>query len=188
MDPGRPEAFEIPARLGDAAASRRAPQPRPGKGGGRLALVCLLEGRLQEALNLTPGGLGVGDTQRAVAMRGVLCYLTGRCAEAERMAVLLMAPQALVQPRLEGEAPATGLGALQRAARPVMTHASYAVGLALLGHLDGAAGAWREAQAEASRAGLPGLLDVDRVLLGRVASAGPWSDPRPPHSVPPPAP
>jgi hypothetical protein len=186
MGPGSPQSFEIHARLGRAGEARRVPQPRRGRAGRQAVLVLMLEGRLDEALALTQDGLSVDDSQRAVTVRAVLCYLSGRCVEAERLACLLMSPQALVQPRLEGEAPSTGLGALQRAARPVMIQSSYSVGLALLGHLDGAAAAWRDAQLRAAKVGLPGLLDVDRVLLRRVAPSGPWSDPVPPHRLPPP--
>ena len=95
-----------------------------------------------------------------------------------------MAPQALRQARLTGDAPASALGSLQRAAREVMVHASYAVGLALLGHMEGASSSWNTAQALATKAGLTGLLDVDRVLLRRVAPDGPWSTPLPPHRPP----
>jgi hypothetical protein len=177
-------SFEIHARLGDAAGARRVPRTRRKSARRHEVLVLLLEGRLDEALAQTQGDLGAEDGQRALMARAVLCHLTGRCAEAARLASLLMSPQSLVQPRLEGEVPAAGLGALQRAARPVMNQASFAVGLALLGHLEGAAAAWREAAALAAKAGLPGLLDVDRVLLSRVAPDGPWSGPIPPHRLP----
>jgi hypothetical protein len=186
MGPQSPESFEINARLGNAVEARLVPRPRRAKVGAQMVLVLMLEGRLEEALALTEAGKGVEDSQRAVTARAVLCYLSGRCAEAEKLARLLMSPQALMQPRLEGDVPSTGLGALQRAARPVMNQASYAVGLVLLGHFEGAAAAWREAQDMAAKAGLLGLLDVDRVFLRRVAPGGPWSDPVPAHRVPPP--
>jgi hypothetical protein len=185
VGPHSPESFEIHARLGNSGEARLVPRPRRAKAGAQAVLVLTLEGRLEEALALTEAGRGLEDGQRAVTARAVLCYLSGRCAEAEKLARLLMSPQALMQPRLEGGVPSTGLGALQRAARPVMVQASYAVGLALLGHLEGAGAAWREAQGLAAKAGLPGLLDVDRVFLRRVAPEGPWSDPVPPHRVPP---
>jgi hypothetical protein len=186
VGPESPQSFEIHARLGRASEARRVPQPRRGKAARQAVLVLMLEDRLDEALAMTQDGLSADDSQRTVTVRAVLCYLNGRCVEAERLAGLLMSPQALVQPRLEGEAPSTGLGALQRAARPVMIQSAYAVGLALLGHLEGAAAAWQDAQRLSMRAGLPGLLDVDRVLLRRVAPGGPWSDPVPPHRMPPP--
>ena len=188
MGPLSPESFEIHARLGNVREARLVPRTRRAKAGAQAVLVLTLEGRLEEALALTEAGKGVEDSQRAVTARAVLCYLSGRCAEADKLARLLMSPQALMQPRLEGDVPSTGLGALQRAARPVMIQTSYAVGLALLGHLEGAAAAWREAQGLATKAGLPGLLDVNRVFLRRVVPDGPWSDPVPPHRVPPPGP
>ena len=100
------------------------------------------------------------------------------------MARLLMAPDSLAQPRLEGDAPPTGLGALQRAARPVRNRASYAAALLLLDHVPEAGAEWREAERLAELAGIPGLLDLDRVLLRRLAPEGPWSLPPPPHRRP----
>jgi hypothetical protein len=184
MEPGRPEVFEIAARLGRPDLARDAPQPRPGKVREQEVLVLLEEGRLQEALALSERYLTDRDTQRSVALRAVLCYLGGRCREADRLARLLMSPQALRQARLEGEAPESGLGALQRAARDILVHSAYAVALAVLGHLEGSGEAWMVAQSMAVRAGLAGLLDVDRVMLRRVAPSGPWSDPPPRHSPP----
>jgi hypothetical protein len=147
------------------------------------ALLLLEEGRLEEAYDATmrfQEPLG----QRATVMKGVLAHLTGRCAEAEDLARSLLSPQSFAQVRLDGEVPPTGLGGLLREARAVRTHASYAAGLVLLGQAVSAEAEWKEAERIAERAGMPGLLDVDRVLFRRMARGGPWSLPPPPHRVP----
>jgi hypothetical protein len=146
-------------------------------------LLLMEEGRLDEAYayaskSRAPFG------QRAMVMRAVLAYLTGRCPEAEGLAHDLLSPQSLTQVRLDGEGFSTGRGALLRAAREVRTHASYAAGLILLGQTVSAEAEWDKAERLAERAGMPGLLDVDRVLIRRVARAGPWSAPPPPHHPP----
>jgi hypothetical protein len=146
-------------------------------------LLLIEEGRLEEAYAAT-ARFQVPLSQRAMVMKAILAHMTGRCPEAERLARSLLSPHTLAQVRLDGEAPPTGLGGLLRAAREVRTHASYAAGLALLDQAASAGAAWNEAERLAERAGLPGLLDVDRVLLRRVAREGPWSASPLPHRRP----
>lgn len=184
--PNQPEAFQILVRQDRPAAARRLPQ---GARGGRLtrresmdAAFLLEEGRFEAAYGtLARDADGQPQLQRAVALRAALAYLTGRCSEARRLAALLLAPYAFNQSNLYGEAPSHGLGALQRAARDARVHASFALGLALLDYLPQAWEQWRTAENLTDAAGLPGLLDMDRVLLRRVAPLGPWAAPPPPH-------
>ncbi len=166
------------------ALPRSARDPNDLAKGGMEATLLLEEGRFEEAYLRVPVEPDGGITQRGAILRGVLASLTGRCREAKKMARLLMAPDSLAQPRLEGDAPPTGLGALQRAARPVRNRASYAAALLLLDHVPEAGAKWREAERLAELAGIPGLLDLDRVLLRRLAPEGPWSLPPPPHRRP----
>lgn len=147
-------------------------------------LLLLEEGRLEEAYDATTRfqePLG----QRATAIKAVLAHMTGRCPKARLLAQSLLSPQSLAQVHLDGEAPPTGLGGLLRAARDIRTHASYAAGLVLLDQVSSAAVEWNEAERLSEDAGMPGLLDVDRVLLRRVAGIGPWSASPPPHRRPP---
>jgi len=146
-------------------------------------LLLLEEGRLEEAYDATTrfrDPLG----QRATVLKGVLAHMTGRCTEAERLARILLSPQSIAQVQLEREVPPTGLGGLLRVAREVRTQASYAAGLVLLDQISSAGEEWREAERLSEEAGMPGLLDVDRVLLRRVARTGPWSASPPPHRLP----
>jgi len=154
--------------------------------GDQEVLLLLEEGRLEEAYDATTRfrePLG----QRATVMKGVLAHMTGRCTEAGHLARILLSPQSIAQVRLDGEAPPTGLGGLLRVAREVRTHASYAEGLALLDQVPTAGAEWSKAERLSEEAGMPGLLDVDRVLLRRVARTGPWGASPPPHRRPPPA-
>lgn len=162
----------------DRARNRSVSVPRETN-----ALLLTEEGRLEEAYALTEGLPASGD-QRAVLLRAVLAQMTGRCSEAERRARSLLSPHAFVQARLDGKAPPSGLGGLQRAAREVRVHASYAAGLVLLGQEVAARAEWEIAERLADWAGLPGLLDEDRVLLRRVASEGPWRALPPAHGRP----
>lgn len=146
-------------------------------------LLLVEEGRLEEAWVLWESHNGPRG-QRAALLGAVLAHLTGRCLEAERGARSLLAPHSFTQMILVGEAPPMGLGGLQRVARDVRIHASYAAGLLLLGQEASAAPEWETAERLAARAGLPGLLDDDRILLRRVAPEGPWSAPPPAHRRP----
>ncbi len=184
--PNQPEAFQILVRQDRPAAARRLPQRARGGGLTRRermdAALLLEEGRFEAAYGaLAREADGQPPLQRAVALRAALAYLTGRCAETQRLAALLLAPYAFNQSNLYGDAPAHGLGALQRAARDARVYASFALGLALLDYLPQAGEQWRTAETMADAAGLPGLLDMDRVLLRRVAPLGPWAAPSPPH-------
>ena len=146
------------------------------------ALLLIEEGRLEHAWASMSLAEPVG--QRATLLRAVLAHLTGRCSEAELRARSLLSPHTFAQARLDGEAPSTGLGGLQRVAREVRVHASCAAGLILLGQEVSARAEWEAAERLADRAGLPGLLDEDRILLRRVAGDGPWSAAPPPHRRP----
>ncbi len=182
----RPEAFEILVRQDRPAEARLLPKRTRGgrliKRGTMEAELLLEEGRFEAAYQALAREDAEGpQVQRAVALRAALATLTGRCSEARRLAALLLAPYAFNQSNLFGEAPAHGLGALQRAARDARVHASFALGLALLNYLPEAGAQWRTAENLTDAAGLPGLLDMDRVLLRRVAPLGPWAAPPPPH-------
>jgi hypothetical protein len=177
-------AVEVWVRLDRPREARlileRAPRGRVAGLRDEQTLLLLEEGRLDEAYasasrSRAPFG------QRATAMKAVLAHLTGRCSEADGLAFDLLSPQSLTQVRLDREGFSTGRGALLRAAREVRTHASYAAGLILLGQTVSAEVEWEEAERLAARAGMPGLLDVDRVLLRRVARTGPWNASPPPH-------
>lgn len=146
-------------------------------------LLLVEEGRLEEAWVLRESLTGPSG-QRAALLRAVLAHLTGRCVEAEREARSLLTPHSFTQVSLLGKAPLTGMGGLQRAARDVRIHASCAAGLILLGQEASAVAEWETAERLADWAGLPGLLDEDRILLRRVARQGPWSAPPPPHRRP----
>ncbi len=159
IGPERPEALETLIRLDLPGRARALPRivhrqawPRKGE---LEATLLLEEGRFEEAYQKVPLEIEGGITQREAILRGVLANLTGKCEEAERMAQLLMAPDSLPQPRLEGDAPRTGLGALQRAARPVRTRAAYAAALLLLDHQIEAREEWQEAERLAGLAGIP---------------------------------
>ncbi len=181
-------AVEVMIRLDHPREARRIlDQIRRGHAaspGEEDVLLLLEEGRLEEAYDATSRfqkPLG----QRATVLKGVLAHMTGRCTEAERLARILLSPQLIAQVQLEREVPPTGLGGLLRAAREVRTQASYAAGLALLDQVSSAGEEWKEAERLSEEAGMPGLLDVDRVLLRRVARTGPWSASPPPHRRPP---
>ena len=135
--------------------------------------LLLEEGKIDEAYGLASKE-GDPRNARALSLRAALAQLTGRCAEAERLARLLMAPDALDQARLEGEAPSTGLGALQRAARSIHVHSSYALGLAILAGPEEARKEWLKARALADAAGIPGALDMERVVLSRLMPGEAW--------------
>lgn len=177
LSPASPEVFDVAVRQDDPALAREAlARRRPGAraaGGTSYALLLIEEGRTEEAWRAV-GAMGRSLNQRTVAVTAVAAYLSGHCREAEKGALQLMSPDDMAQIRLEGEAPATGLGALLRYVKRVRYHGSYAVGLALLGDMTDARGEWSRAEDLARTGGIPGLLDTERVLLRRVSPGGPW--------------
>ncbi|MEW5763860.1 MAG: hypothetical protein ACOYXN_04765 [Acidobacteriota bacterium] len=165
------QGFQIAVRLGRVAEARRIVEAHPGRNfarnAGLWALWLLETGRYEEAHALAAAERDI-SSRRPVALLAVTSHLTGRCVQRDGLTLLLLSPHSLKEARLDGEAPATGLGALQRAAREISHGASVALGFALLGDGGEARAAWRRAEDLAEAAGLPGYLDVDRVLLGLV--------------------
>lgn len=167
-------AFQVAVRLGDVAGARELLHGRPPAEFTRLQgtwiLYLLEEGRAEEAY-AAAGRQPDVTLRRSLSLLAVAAHLSGRCEESRRHAVLLLTPEALREVRLVGEAPETGLGALQRAASDVGHRASVALGLSLLGDGGGSRAAFAEAEALAAEAGLSGYLDTDRVLLRLVNPA-----------------
>jgi hypothetical protein len=174
-------AFEVAVRNGDPGLARRIfdanPRVRRRKEAWLVALLLLQEGRAEESYEQAEP-LRRGDTARGLALAGVLADLTGRCDQSGRAARALLRPESLVQARLEGPGSATGLGTLQRAARGVVERSSTAVGMELLGDGVAARRAWREAVELAEAAGLPGLIQVEAILLAGLDPNGPWASRR----------
>lgn len=179
----RPErTFQVAVRLGDVARAREVFRRRP-EGGfqrapGTWILFLLEEGRAEEAYAAASRQPDV-TLRRSLSLLAVASHLSGRCEESRRHAALLMTPEVLREARLVGEAPKTGLGALQRAAGEVGRRASVALGLCLLGDASQARRVFAEAEALAAEAGLRGYLDTDRVLLRLVNPATAPSKPPP---------
>jgi hypothetical protein len=177
LGPLHPESFQIAIRLDNPRLAEeilgKNEAINPLRNGFSNSTLLLEQGRYEEAFQ-TLKGPPTTLHQRALALYGAMAYLTGRCGEAEESARKLMSPHSLDSVRLDGDAPSMGLGTLQRAAREVRMHASRAMGLSLLDDHRSAAEEWERAEALAEKAGIPGLLDVDRVLLRRVYPGGPW--------------
>ena len=176
-----PAAFEVAVRSGNASEARRIleadPRMERRKETLMYALLLLEEGRPEEAFRQAQLFREV-DTARGLALWAVLADLTGRCGEAASAARALLRPEVLARARLEGPGSALGLGTLQRAAQRISERTASAVGLQLLGDATAARKAWREGTDLAAAAGLPGLLQVDAVLLSGLDPSGPWSAPR----------
>jgi hypothetical protein len=171
-------AFEVAVRNGDPGLARRIynanPRVQRRKEAWLVALLLLQEGRAEESFEQAET-LGRGDTARSLVLTGVLAGLTGRCDQSGRAARALLRPESLVQARLDGPGSDTGLGTLQRAAREVVERSSTAVGMELLGDGVAARKAWREAVELAGAAGLPGLIQVEAILLANLDPDGPWA-------------
>jgi hypothetical protein len=165
------QSFQVAVRLGRVEEARRILSGHPdrsfSRNSGLWALWLLETGRYEEAHALAAGERDI-SSRRPVALLAVTSHLTGRCAQKDELVRRLLAPHALKEARLDGDAPPTGLGALQRAARDISHGASLALGFALLGDGGQAREEWAKAEGLADAAGLPGYLDVDRVLLGLV--------------------
>jgi hypothetical protein len=164
----------VAVRLGEVERARelvrRIPSAARKRAQGTWILFLLEDGQADEAY-AAAGRQPDVTLRRSLSLLAVAAHLSGRCEESRRHAALLMTPEILREARLVGEAPATGLGALQRAASEVGRRASVALGLCLLGDTPGARRAFAEAEALAAEAGLSGYLDTDRVLLALVNRA-----------------
>ncbi len=188
--------FQAAVRLGDVERAREALRQSPEaafqRAPGTWILFLLEEGRAEEAYAAASRQPDL-TLRRSLSLLAVAAHLSGRCEESRRHAALLMTPEVLREARLVGEAPRTGLGALQRAAGEVGHRASVALGLCLWGDTPEALRVFAEAEALAAEAGLHGYLDTDRVLLRLVnpATAPPLPPPleefarRPPRSAAP---
>jgi hypothetical protein len=167
-------AFQVAVRLGEVERARellrRLPSDALQRAQGTWILFLLEDGQADEAY-AAAGRQPDVTVRRSLSLLAVAAHLSGRCEESRRHAALLMSPELLREARLVGEAPETGLGALQRAASEVGRRASVALGLCLLGDTPGARQAFAEAEALAAEAGLSGYLDTDRVLMGLVNRA-----------------
>lgn len=177
LGPNHPRSFQIAVRLDNPemaeAILARNRAINPLKNGFSNATLLLEQGRYEEAYQALDGPPTTLH-QRGLALFGTMAYLTGRCDEAEDSALKLMSPHSLDSVRLEGDAPSMGLGRLQRTAREARMHVSTALGLSLMDDHRSAVTEWEQAETIARRAGIPGLLDVDRVLLRRLYPEGPW--------------
>jgi hypothetical protein len=177
LGPLHPEAFQIAIRRDNPRLAKeilgKNGAINPLKNGFSNSTLLLEQGRYEEAYQALMGPPTTLQ-ERELALYGTMAYLTGHCGEAEECAFKLMSPDSLDSVRLDGGAPPMGLGSLQRAAREVRMHTSRAVGFSLLDDHRSAADEWMQAEALAQKAGIPGLLDVDRVLLRRVYPGGPW--------------
>lgn len=182
MEPTPRQAFDIAVRLRRPQEARAIQADHPEirrRLEGEEVLLLLEEGRFDEA-HAQMASRPMDENLMNVAQRATLAHLTGRCEEARSWAAKLLAPASLVQAKLEGDAPSTGLGALQRATRDVKYRAVSALGLAVLGSLRDAVREWAEAERLADASGVPGALDKERILLDLVAPGPPWGPPRPP--------
>jgi hypothetical protein len=184
MEPTPRQAFDIAVRLRRPYEARSILAAHPEirkRQNGEDILLLLEEGRFSEAEEQM-ASRPPEENLANVAQRATVAYLSGNCDEARAWAFKLLAPASLVQARLEGEAPPTGLGALQRAVREVKYRAVSALGLAVLGSLKDAVPEWSEAERLAEASGVPGALDRERILLDLVAPGPPWGVP---SSLPP---
>ena len=183
LEPTPRQTFDIAVRLRRPSEARRILAAHPEilkKQNGEDILLLLEEGRYSEAEEQM-AGRPLDENLANVAQRAAVAYLSGNCEEARVWAFKLLSPASLVQTRLEGEAPSTGLGALQRAVREVKYRAVSALGLAVLGSLKDAVLEWSEAERLAEASGVPGALDRERILLDLVAPGPPWGTPPVPH-------
>ena len=181
MEPTPRQAFDIAVRLRRPQEARAIQTAHPEirkRWEGEDILLLLEEGRFGEAEEQLAGRV-LDENLVNVSQRAAAAHLSGNSDEARSWATKLLEPASLTQSRLKGDAPPTGLGALQRAARDVKYRAVKALGLAVLGSEKDAAREWSEAERLARVAGVPGALDKERILLDLVAPGPPWGIPRP---------
>jgi len=177
MHPSPGQALDIALRLGHpekAKAILEASSLASGAVEGKRELLLLEEGRYGEAWQQAQTH-AADDTLSGVAQRTVVAQMSGHQPVARALAVKLLSPGLLRQVRLEGAAPDTGLGALQRPVRDVKHSAARALGFAVLGNLPQAEEAWDRAEKLAVVVGIPGALDRERIYLDLVAPGGSWS-------------
>ncbi len=171
---GHLRSFGIAVRTGDLALAREILDAHPStfaaKNPEADALFLLQEQRYETAYEILSRG-SVDHKHNTMTALAVTAYLSGHCREAAAYNRWLLDPDPSAGVHLYGDAPPTGLGALQRVARDLRWKASYALGLALKGDLAGSAREWREVEQMAGRAGIPGLLDRDRILMRLVNPA-----------------
>ena len=162
-------AFEVAVRTGNPKRARKILQNNPrinlARRGGDRALLMLEEGRYDEALAVVKRDENP-HVYRNLSLRVVAASLTGECAEVQKNVIYLYFPSNQMRVELHGEASATGLGLLLRASMGSLEHASRAIAMMVDGQQTGAALEWSEAEREARAAGIPGVLDRDRVLIG----------------------
>ncbi len=169
LQPDGVAAFELAVRTGNHKQARAILSANPAiqlsSRRSEWSLLLLEEGRYERAYAVRKAVKRVGHTYRAIAQEVVTAYMTGRCGEAERNLRWLYAPYDQDQATLKGKAPASGLGALQRAAKTISAHASIAIAFLVDGRTREAQGEWARAEALAQKTGIPGLLDRGRVLV-----------------------
>ncbi len=174
MGTGHPQSFDIAVRTGQLELAKKIQEAHPGtyavKNPEADALFLLQEHRYDAAYDVL-SRTSVDHKHNTVTTFAVTAYLSGHCREAADYNRWLLSPDPSAGVHLYGDAPPTGLGALQRVARDIKWKASYALGLALEGDLAGSARAWRNVEEVAGRSGIPGLLDRDRILMRLVNPA-----------------
>ncbi len=171
---GHIRSFGIAVRTGDLALARKILDTHPrtfaAKNPEADALFLLQEHRYEAAYRVLSAGTE-DHKHNTVTALAVTAYLSGHCREAAAYNRWLLDPDPSAGVHLYGDAPPTGLGALQRVARDIKWKSSYALGLALKGDLAGSAREWRGVEQAAGQAGIPGLLDRDRILMRLVNPA-----------------
>lgn len=161
-------AFELAVRTGKPKRAREILRHNPGidlkKRGGDLALLFLEEGFYDDALALAKKGKK-NRVYRNLSLLAVAASLAGDCEEVKKNLIYLYLPSSQTRIELGGEVPALGLGALERASKVILEHASRALALMVDGQQTEAESEWSAAEREARAAGIPGVIDRDRVLM-----------------------
>ena len=176
MHPSSRQVFDIALRLGRPREARAILAASPNvfdAAKEENELLLLEEGRYDDAwrqYRLRKAD----DSLYGMKQNTVVCHMSGHHEEARALAAQLLTPALLRQVHLEGEAPPSGLGALQRAVRDVKHRTAEALGYAVLGNFGEAGRKWAEAQRLASLAGIPGALDRECIYMGLVAPGETW--------------
>jgi len=177
LNPSPLQALDIAVRLRRPREARAIIAASPnafGKAKEENELLLMEEGRFDDAWRQAEADKA-DDSLYSVKQRAVVAHVSGHREEARALAAQLLTPALLRQTRLEGDAPSTGLGALQRAVRDVKHKAAEALGNAVLGDLAQAERDWAEAQRLAGLAGIPGALDRECIYMDLVAPGEIWS-------------
>jgi hypothetical protein len=168
MGPDSSVALRQAVRRGDRVEARRIADLLTARGRpprtSEYDLLLLMEGRYGQAGEAAVS-MESQTGHRSASIRSAAAYLAGDCERAREAAFWLLNPADQETANLKGEAGATGLGALQRVAEKVRIEVSFALGLVILGDGEGAAAAWKRAEAMAAAGGIPGLLDQDEQIL-----------------------